>query len=130
MVVDIRKAGIGGSAPAADATGGAFGSGSGSGGAAQRPITHGHRVDPGHWGRWVRRAVRAAGAAGIAGAAVAGGLAAAKHEPGDRTAADTQAVDVGKAGGRAPTGPTADRAPTCRDPTAEAVRGGHCTGIR
>ena len=76
VVVDIRKAGIGESSAGADAPGGAAGSEEDSG------------SKPGGVGSAV------AGAAGLAGAAAAGG--AAKDAPQERTAAETQAVDVRK----------------------------------
>ena len=76
VVVDIRKAGIGDSSAGADAPGGAAGSEEESG------------SKPGGVGPAV------AGAVGLAGAAAVGG--AAKDAAQERTAADTQAVDVRK----------------------------------
>ncbi len=111
VVVDIRKAGIGGSSPGAGAASDESGNRPDAGRGAGEVDRPGARADaspgePGGRGGAADAGSQAgstgstvAGAAGLTGAALAGGLAAAHDRSNDSTVADTQAVSVGRAGG-------------------------------
>jgi hypothetical protein len=145
VVVDIRKAGIGGSSADVDAPGGApappssadtdrsdadAGNRADRGAAAEPPARDGgetpatdRQAEPAATGTQAgSTGSAAAGAAGLAGAAVAGGLAAAKDRPDDRTTADTQVVNIGKSGDSS--GQAADTAPAEQRPAGGSTAGG------